>query len=1392
MKRGTLWGCTQLLLFLLFFSNGDAAELLIPAPENGICKSIDIRNRLDFFKQLDGCQVIEGSLSILLFENVNETEIAQISFPELVEITDYLMLFRVNGLKSIGQLFPNLAVIRGQHLFLGRKALVIYEMPSLQEIGLYSLTKIMSGLVYIDKNPSLCFVHSIDWNKIINTDESNMEGGITYSNFLKSFKPDNECPVCPASSGAGKPCPRNEKDSNKFLCWNRNHCQKICTKCGKKACNDKGECCDARCIGSCGSDTSRCIACREFIFNTGEDSSAKCVEKCPYGFLAYLERRCVSRSECINMTRPLDFESESEVNTIEHPYKIHEDSCVIQCPPNYSGNYTDHSCKKCNNTCRKECPGARIDSINLARELRGCTHITGSIEIQIRGGNQVVKSLQENLGMIEEIDGYLKVVRSFSLVSLNFLSKLKKIRGKILENQRYSLIVLDNQNLQDLFDWNTHKDFEIDNGSLFFHFNPKLCIEKISELRKKANLPAPTELEVASNSNGDKVACTVSKLDVHITSISSKYASLEWHPFEIDDPRKLLNYIVYSIEAPTKNVNFFDGRDACGQDNWHVDDVPNIFEQNPVTHNLINLKPFTQYAFFVKTYTIATEENGAQSDIYYFKTKPAQPSEPGNLQINSYSNDSLSIKWSAPVRPNGNISYYIVTGIRHDHTTLPNRNYCIDSVVPDLPKKSSTVAPKTKTPNNCKCTKDKQETKLIDEQVEEARIDFENALHNKVYVKRLLVNRNPRSVEKIIDKNTHNVSQPQIEVPIYLHMENTSFQFMIEKLIVPNTTEPGTNVWETFTYFIKAPITSIYIKNLHHFTLYNVAVRACRDIEKDEQELVCGDPADATAETLEKKGADNINNVSIVNITSDSVTVRWAQPPDPNRMIVSVTIWYRREGSKNSQYIGECISFQDFKNYTKSDKFMVYTIPKLFPGNHSLYLKASSLFGIGEASPILTFEIPDSGPSIILIICMVLIFILLGAIGGVWFFYRRTMRKSFMMNPSVNPDYMPSIYVVDEWEVPRKNIELVKELGQGSFGMVWEGTALDCKDVKELKTRCAVKTVNEHATRRERIDFLNEASVMKAFNTTHVVKLLGVVSQGQPALVVMELMVNGDLKSYLRSHRPDENNDGRQPPTLKEILQMAIEIADGMAYLEGKKFVHRDLAARNCMVAEDMTVKIGDFGMTRDIYETDYYRKGSRGLLPVRWMSPESLRDGVFSSGSDAWSFGIVLWEMATLASQPYQGLSNEQALRFIMDGGFMERPENCPDKLYYIMRLCWNLKPSSRPSFMRLCEILLQDANEKFAKVSFYHSKEGTELRAIKAAAQADEVTRDAVELDDPDPTTPLNMLPPDVRKTYSMSNSQKSDSIHLEPNPRFYSVSEDRTANGFIGRNGNAQTQC
>lgn len=448
-------------------------------------------------------------------------------------------------------------------------------------------------------------------------------------------------------------------------------------------------------------------------------------------------------------------------------------------------------------------------------------------------------------------------------------------------------------------------------------------------------------------------------------------------------------------------------------------------------------------------------------------------------------------------------------------------------------------------------------------------------------------------------------------------------------------------------------------------------------------------------------------------------------------------------------------------------------------------VRATSLAGEGGYSPYYYFYIPPAGVGTtnlqivfgVGISVLVLLCIALGVVILVRRSYYSTV-PNMKLIASVNPEYVSTAYVPDDWEVPRKKIELLRELGQGSFGMVYEGVAHDVvKGIQQM--RCAIKTVNEHATDRERIEFLNEASVMKAFDTAHVVRLLGVVSQGQPTLVIMELMSNGDLKSYLRSHRPDEQSSqpsrNESPPSLKRVLQMAIEIADGMAYLTAKKFVHRDLAARNCMVSDTLTVKIGDFGMTRDIYETDYYRKGSKGLLPVRWMAPESLKDGVFQSSSDVWSYGVVLWEMATLASQPYQGLSNEQVLRYVIDGGVMERPENCPDKLYELMRLCWQHKSSTRPTFLELASMLLPEASLEFRQIAFYFTKAGQEALQQQTTQILDEAE-----------STPLRPHASDDEFSIDSEDENGSGHVSFQGSSFLTAAYHDKplsgTSNGFV----------
>lgn len=290
----------------------------------------------------------------------------------------------------------------------------------------------------------------------------------------------------------------------------------------------------------------------------------------------------------------------------------------------------------------------------------------------------------------------------------------------------------------------------------------------------------------------------------------------------------------------------------------------------------------------------------------------------------------------------------------------------------------------------------------------------------------------------------------------------------------------------------------------------------------------------------------------------------------------------------------------------------------------------------------------------------------------------------------------------------RDDVELLEELGEGSFGKVYRGNLKNTVNGMTVQ-ECAVKTVNDRASARDKIEFLQEASLMKEFKCHHVVKLLGVVSTGSPVYVCMELMKLGDLKNYLRKCRPDcQGGPEHSLPTKALVHLMSCQIADGMAYLATRKYVHRDLAGRNCMMAADLTVKIGDFGMTRDVYETDYYRRGARGRLPVRWMAQESLRDGTFSSQSDVWSFGVVLWEIVTLGEQPYQGYSNEKVMAFIKCGGSPGRPENCPEDLFSVMSLCWSWHPKARPTFGEIIDSLLPEIEDtemgsRFKKYSYY-----------------------------------------------------------------------------------------
>lgn len=399
-----------------------------------------------------------------------------------------------------------------------------------------------------------------------------------------------------------------------------------------------------------------------------------------------MNHRCIDEDRCRRMERPKE-----AFNVKNFPYKPFNGSCVMECPPGYMDEEVNgrSSCKECEGPCQKECGSGNVENIASAQALRGCTHIRGSLQIQIRGGKNIVKELEDNLSSIEEIDGYLKVVRSFPLISLNFLKNLRVIHGNDVEGSPYTLSVMDNQNLQELWDWSWHRDIKILSkgkpGKVFFHLNPKLCLYKIQTLREKAGLAQFTDHEVAPNSNGDKMACNVTELWTSVGNMSPWGAVIEWEPFVHHDERSLLGYVVYFIEAPNRNVTMYDGRDACGGDGWKVDDAPlnsnTSLAKNSrsvYTHFLSQLKPYTQYAYYVKTYTIATETSGGQSKLTYFRTPPDAPTLPRSLIIRSDSSSELNMSWLPPVSKNGNLTHYRILGKWEpdDPSIIDQRNYC--------------------------------------------------------------------------------------------------------------------------------------------------------------------------------------------------------------------------------------------------------------------------------------------------------------------------------------------------------------------------------------------------------------------------------------------------------------------------------------------------------------------------------------------------------------------------------------------------------------------------------------------------------------------------------------------------------------------------------------------
>lgn len=523
---------------------------------------------------------------------------------------------------------------------------------------------------------------------------------------------------------------------------------------------------------------------------------------------------------------------------------------------------------------------------------------------------------------------------------------------------------------------------------------------------------------------------------------------------------------------------------------------------------------------------------------------------------------------------------------------------------------------------------------------------------------------------------------------------------------------------------------SVTLNNLKPTTKYQVRVRLTRSGEGGEGP----DGPEAVMET-DCPGPSSPRNLQAVPLSINGVRVRWLPPEDPNGGIVKYTIEYQPVGQGTLQWVDTDDGNKTTKDVTALNgstlyQFRVRGFSKV-PGDWSKFVQArtqgdgSSSFSPttqGVSKPMaedhqLLWAVVGS----VAVTCITILLALLAL-----FYIRKSIvkrRRTFTYQsgsgeetilqfnsgtltltrrPKPTPE--PLTYPILDWE----DIKFEDVIGEGNFGQVIK--AMIKKD--GTKMSAAIKMLKEFASENDHRDFAGELEVLcKLGQHPNIINLIGACENRGYLYIAIEYAPYGNLLDFLRKSRVLETDPAfakehgtASTLTSQQLLQFAVDVATGMHYLSDKQFIHRDLAARNVLVGDNLVAKIADFGLSRG---EEVYVKKTMGRLPVRWMAIESLNYSVYTTKSDVWSFGVLLWEIVSLGGTPYCGMTCAELYEKLPQGYRMEKPRNCDDEVYELMRQCWRDRPYERPPFSQISVQLnrMQEARKAYVNMALFEN---------------------------------------------------------------------------------------